>query len=122
MKNLQVLLTVFSLLITTILFSQSDSLTNTKFEIHEIGVTVDTLNELKTIDWDDLFDVFEMDDKNSKITFYVELKDVKVKDKKNNDVNFIQLKYTVSGYENERVDLQKQMTSITKNILKKYKS
>ena len=122
MKTLQVLLTTFSLLITAILFSQSDSLTNTKFEIHEIGITVDALDELKTIDWDDLFAVFEMDERNSKITFFVELKDVDVKNRSDIEVHLSNLKFSVSGYENQRDELQEQLSSIVKKLLKKYRS
>ena len=91
-----------------------------KFEIHEIGITVDTLDELKTIHWDDLFNVFELDQCNSKITFFVELKDVTAKDKKNNDVHFTKLKFEVSGYESERYELQKQLSSIAKKIFKNH--
>jgi uncharacterized membrane protein len=35
---------------------------------------------------------------------------------------FSQFKFTVSGYESEKDELQKQMSSITEKLLKNYKS
>ena len=122
MKTLQALFTVIALSITSTIFSQTKSSKIERFEIHEIGITVNSLAELKTIDWDDFFSVFELDEINSKITFFIELKDVDVQDKSNNDVHFSQLKFTVSGYESEKYEMQKQMLTITKKLLKNYKS
>lgn len=122
MKTLQALFTVIALSITSISFSQTKSSKIEKFEIHEIGITVNSLEELKTIVWDDFFSVSELDEMNSKITFFIELKDVDVKDKANKNVHFSQLKFEVSGYETDRDILQKQMSSITEHLLKNYKS
>jgi hypothetical protein len=122
MKTLQALFIVIALSITSTIFSQTKSPKIERFEIHEIGITVNSLDDLKTIDWDDFFSVFELDEINSKITFFIELKDVDVQDKSNNDVHFSQFKFTVSGYESEKDELQKQMSSITEKLLKNYKS
>lgn len=122
MKSLQALFTTIVLIITAIGFSQTKSPKIDKFEIQEIGVTVNTLQELKSIDWHEVFDIFEIDEENSKIKFYVQLKDFNAIDKNNKEVHFSKVKYEVSGYKNQRKELEKSMKAITKRILKSYKS
>ncbi len=122
MKNLQRLFTAIVLFVVTNGISQSESSKIEKFKIQEVGITVNNLEELKSIDWNDLFDIFDMDEDNSKINFYIELKDFKASDKNNNDVYFSEMKYAVSGYKNDRKKLETFMRIITKRILKIYKN
>lgn len=122
MKTVHIFITSILLVVSHLGFTQAITSDKRSVEINELGFTVTSLEDLKTIDWDNVLDIFEDESDTAQISFYVELKDFDVKNQDNEKVHFSKVKYEVSGYKNQRKELGKFMKIITKRILKSYKS
>lgn len=122
MKTANILFTAVVLLVSSFGFSQAKISEHKNVEVNEIGVTVNDLDDLKEIDWKEVFTIFDGQSDDSKIALFVELKDIDATNKNNEEVHFTKVKYEVSGLKSESKNLRKQMVLITKRILKNYKS
>jgi hypothetical protein len=122
MKTANILFTAVVLLVGSFGFSQAKISEHKNVEVNGIGISVTELADLKTINWDDIFEIFNEQREDSKISLFVELKDIDATNKDNEEVHFTKVKYEVSGLKSESKNLRKQMVLITKRILKNYKS
>ena len=122
MKTVNILFTAVVLLVSSFGFSQAKISEHKNVEVNGIGISVTELADLKTINWDDIFEIFNEQREDSKISLFVELKDIDATNKNNEEVHFTKIKYEVSGLKSESKNLRKQMVMITKRILKNYKS
>lgn len=122
MKTVHIFFTAVVVLVSSLGFSQAKISEHRSVAVNEIGVTVTELEDLKTIDWNEIFTIFDGQNDDSKIALFVELKDIDATNKDNEKVHFTKVKYEVAGLKSESKNLKKQMVMITKRILKNYKS
>lgn len=117
MKSLNRIIFVCFMAINSFVFSQGEK----EIKIEELGITVDTIENLKTINWDELFSIFEYEKNNSKISLFIQLKEINVLDKNSQEMNIDKLKYVVTGYVYEKDKLKQQLVGITNKLIAKYK-
>ena len=120
MKTLKQILFTAVLTVGMFGFSHAQAALEKEVTIERLGFTVDSIDDLKTIDWDDLFTVFDGQDSDSKIALFVRLKDVDVIAKDSTEMSFSDVKYEVSGYVHEKDILKQRLQGVTDRLTSKY--
>ena len=121
MKTIKTLAFIALILMSQHFYAQQAEKTEEGIEITGLGITVTEYEDLETIEWDEIFDLFDTYGKGSKFKVYLQLKDIKLKDVEDQSVYFQDLKFSVSGYKSEREELQQTMVQITEKLLRKYR-
>ena len=96
-----------------------------KTVIQKVEFTVDTVKEMKEIDWDDIFGVFKENAPNDSIEVAVVLKDYKVRNENDVLMSIPRLRVAVNGQTKDTTELRAQMirnVEKTTSAIRKFKS
>jgi len=77
--------------------------------VNEIGIRVDSISELSTVDWDDLFSLFEMNKATDSICVFFELGKFDAKAQEGSNITFNDLKISVKGIAGNQDKLKEEM-------------
>jgi hypothetical protein len=83
--------------------------------VNEVGITVDSIEELSKADWDGLFSMFEMNQAADSISLYFQIREFKMKKRENSNVTFNNLKISVRGVAENREQLKREMKKAVDN-------
>jgi hypothetical protein len=122
MKTIKIIFLATLLLLTEQFYAQQDPLPKGQIELKELGISVSEFKDLKTIEWTEIFDMFELYGEGSEIKVYLQLKEMDLRDRDNKSVHFADFKVSVKGTKAEREKLQAQMEQITNKLIEKYSS
>jgi hypothetical protein len=82
--------------------------------VNEIGIRVDSISELSTVDWDDLFSLFEMNQATDSICVFFELGKFDTKTQEGSNITFNDLKISVKGIAGNQEKLKEEMKTAVK--------
>lgn len=85
--------------------------------VNEIGITVDSLSELSTVNWDDLFSIFEKNQPTDSISMYIQLKALKTDAGGSSILAYNNLKVSVKGVAENKRKLKEQMLQTTEKLV-----
>ncbi len=91
----------------------SDIAKESKTTIEKIEITLNNLNEMEEIDWDEVFTVFEDNAPKDSIEVALVLKDYRIKDEKKLKISIPHLRLKVEG---QTRDAEKLKVQMKKNI------
>ena len=103
-------------------FSQNSDENNPQIDLQvvEVGVTITEIEDLETIDWKEIFDLYQSNKASDSIGVYLRLKDVSGVMDTGQKFHFKNFKYEVAGKVSERKRLQEQMDTITDRLKRKF--
>ena len=90
-----------------------DKAKESKTTIEKIEITLNNLNEMEEIDWDDVFTVFDDNAPKDSIEVALVLKDYSIKDEKKLKISIPHLRVKVEG---QTKDVEKLKLQMKKNI------
>ena len=90
-----------------------DKAKESKTTIEKIEITLNNLNEMEEIDWDDVFTVFDDNAPKDSIEVALVLKDYSIKDEKKLKISIPHLRVKVEG---QTKDVEKLKVQMKKNI------
>ena len=122
MKAIKIIFLGTLLLLTEQYYAQQNTLPKEQIELKELGISVTEFKDLKTIEWSEIFDMFELYGEGSEIKVYLQLKDMDLRDSENTAFHFADFKVSVKGTKSEKEKLQAQMEQITNKLIEKYSS
>ena len=114
---------VTTLLFTVIMFGSfftsysQDHNANVIFSVNEIGISIDNQDELKGLDWVELFSVFDTNQPSDSITLYIQLKMIEVPGLENTTLSYSDLMISVKGITENKNLLKKQLLQTTEILL-----
>lgn len=118
MKNSIKTLTVLALFVTSFSFAQQKTSFLKKAQLTSVKVKVDTQESLNTIDWDEMFTLFDGNDDNETISASLVVDKLEVKPTEKSSLVFSDFSITVSGPQSERAELLQKMKKQTKKFKK----
>ena len=90
---------------------------NVIFSVNEIGISIDNQDELKGLDWVELFSVFDTNQPSDSITLYIQLKMIEVPGLENTTLSYSDLMISVKGITENKKQLKKQLLQTTEILL-----
>lgn len=118
MKNSFKTLTALALVVTSFSFAQQKTSLLKKAQLTSIEVKVDTQESLNTIDWDEMFTIFDGNDDNETISASLVVDNLTVNPTEKSSLVFSDFSITVSGPQSERTELLQKMKKQTKKFKK----
>ena len=112
-------ITLFSLLMF-IFFSKiysQDKEPLSRITVNEIGITVSNSIELSTLNWDDLFSVFEQNQPTDSISMYIQLKDFEIGVGSRSNLVYNNLKVSVKGIVENKRNLKEKLMLTTEKLV-----
>ena len=110
------------LIVTILLFSFGLNAQNkeekTEVNINSVEITVDSVDELNSIDWDDLMSVFRENAPKDSIRMAIQLKDIKEFKTDSNGTKIDNLIVAVGGITEDLDELKNKLRKSTKAMIK----
>jgi len=117
MKLLKALLFIVLLQTSVFLVGQEEQ-KEVNVTVSEIIITTDTFEEFETMDWEDLFTVFEDNAAKDSIRVGIRFKDLNLYKKDGDSVLVNALQVMVAGISENKDELKKQIQENTSTIMK----
>ena len=117
MKILKPILSLVVFLTSFLIFGQENENEWTT-SINEVEITIDSIDELKSIDWKDMFSVFEGNSPKDSLRLAINLKDLDVFKEGSNDTKIERFTVAVVGLTEDLDILKKKLKKSTKAMIK----
>jgi len=121
MKNLKTLCLAILCSTSTMVIAQTDHST-IEVSVNSLAVTVDTIDEIETVNWDELFEVFESNAESDQITVQLAIKDLDMNSKTTSKIKLNNSSISVTGLKQNEKALIGEMKKRTKRFKKMLRS
>lgn len=90
--------------------------------VQDVGISVDKIEELESLDWNEIFSVFKENDPKDSIQIYVSVKNLGVRQKENTITSYTDLTITAKGISENYDELRNEINHKTAALIKYFKN